>query len=69
MSSSFGKKKPVVRQNEQTQVLAWLPRTKPSDAGSLAAQESLQAFYRITHTEPSRLERARMMRGQHRTAA
>jgi hypothetical protein len=23
-----------------------------------------EAFYRITHTEPSRLERARMIRGQ-----
>ena len=67
MSSSFGKRKPLARQREAAQVLAWLPRAK--DAGSPAADEIVQAFYRITHTEPSRLERARMVRGQYRLSA
>jgi hypothetical protein len=61
MSSAFGRKKPVVHPSGQAQILAWMPRSKTSDPQ--AAQETVQAFYRITHTEPSRLERARMMRG------
>ena len=54
MSSSFGKKKPAAPQRENTQRSAFDPQ---------AAQETVQAIYRITQTEPSWLERARMMRG------
>ncbi len=67
MPSSFGRKKPAVR--ESGRVLAWLPRVKDEDAKRQAAQEAQQAFYRITHTEPSRLERARMMRGRDKLSA
>ena len=66
MSSSFGKRKPVVRKSVQADAPM---RAKASEAKTQAAQETLQAFYRITHTEPSRLERARMMRAQYSTAA
>ena len=65
MSSAFGKKKPAAQQRERTQTPAWLPRTSDPQA----AQEMVQAFYRITQTEPSRLERARMMREQYRVLA
>jgi hypothetical protein len=66
MPSAFGRKKPVVHHNGQAQMLAWMPRAKTSDPQ--ATQETVQAFYRITLTEPSRLERARMTRG-HRLSA
>jgi hypothetical protein len=65
MSSAFGKKKPAAQQREHTQASAWSSRTSDPQA----AQETVQAFYRITHTEPSRLERARMMREQSRMSA
>jgi hypothetical protein len=65
MSSSFGKKKPAAR--ESAQVLSWLPKAKTPE--SQAARETQQAFYRITHTEPSRLERARMVRERYRMSA
>ncbi len=67
MSSSFGRKKSAVRESGPAQAPAWLPRAKAADHA--AAQEMQQAFYRITHTEPSRLERARAMRARYRTAA
>lgn len=60
MPSSFGRKKPAARQIEQAQAPAWLLWAK---APSAAARETQQALYRITGSEPSRLERARMMRG------
>ena len=65
MSSAFGKKKPAAQQRERTQAAAWSSRTSDQQA----AQEMVQAFYRITQTEPSRLERARMMREQYRVLA
>jgi hypothetical protein len=61
MSSSFGRKKPAVRQGDRAP--AWLPRVK-THSDRAVAEEMREAFYRITHTEPSRLERARMIRGQ-----
>ena len=67
MSSAFGKKKPAAHQSGQAQVLAWLPKAKAAD--QVGAKENVQAFYRITHTEPSRLERARMIREQYRLSA
>lgn len=60
MSSAFGKKKLAAPHSGQAQILPRPARAKTSDHE--AAQETVQAFYRITHTEPSRLERARMMR-------
>jgi hypothetical protein len=69
MSSSFGRKKPAVQQNGQAHALAWLLKPGTSDRQRPAAQEMQQALYRITHSEPSRLERARMVRGQRKLSA
>ena len=48
MPSSFGKKKPVVRQHPQPQPMRWLGIIRPSGDGAPAAQEALDALYRIT---------------------
>jgi hypothetical protein len=69
MSSKFGRKKPAVRQSGQAQGLAWLPRPKASDGQHPAAHEMQQALYRITNTRPSRLERARIVRGRMKLSA
>jgi hypothetical protein len=65
MSSVFGRKKQAAQQREQAQASAWRPRTSEPRA----VQENVQAFYRITHTEPSRLERARMVREEYSLSA
>jgi hypothetical protein len=41
---------------------------QPSAADSSAAEETLEALYRITRTAPSKLSRARLMRAQRHTA-
>ena len=68
MSSSFGKKKPAVRQSTQPQPLRWLTGMKPAEADASAA-ETVEALYRITQSTPSRLSLARSMRAQCRTVA
>jgi hypothetical protein len=68
MSSSFGKRKPVVRPSEQPQRLRWLTTMKPTGADASAA-ETVEALYRITQSAPSRLSLARSTRAQYRTAA
>jgi hypothetical protein len=65
MSSAFGRKKPATQQRQHAQAPVWPPRTSDPQA----ARETVQAFYRITNTEPSRLERARMMREQYGVSA
>jgi hypothetical protein len=54
MPSSFGKKKPVVRQLPQPQPMQWLSIIRPSGDCALATQEAQEALYRITHSGPSK---------------
>jgi len=68
MPSQFGKRKPSVQQRAQPQALGWRNRIQPSGVDSLAAEKALEALYRITHTTPSKLTRARLMRAQRHAA-
>ena len=62
MSPAFGKKKPAAPRHVHVREQAGLQRPDASDPRVQATGEAVQAFYRITHTRPSRLERVRMMR-------
>jgi hypothetical protein len=68
MPSSFGKRKPVVRQRPQPQPVQWLGFIRPSDGSAPAAQEAMDALYRITQAAPSKLSQARAIRAMQRSA-
>jgi hypothetical protein len=49
--------------------MQWLGIIRPSRESMPDAQEAVEALYRITHAEPSKLSRARAMRAMQRSAA